>query len=392
MKTLALFTALILASFRASGAEGTPYLFINFDDASVFPPGEIAGATLGIQVITPVANVVKDEPGPKSHLQVSGSVVLLANRFTGDGQTHFEAWVRPQAMTTGVGMEFLDYDGAALAMFRTDEDHAEIHALHMVSADVAFWVSTGFQIPIKNGIAVDWHVIHIQQHWEQSTWDLTLDGVTVLQGLGRGQCAEGKLSEVWLYGHGDQSLNAFDDLLLSAEAPDVLERELAALYQIRISTAAQARQKKKLVGRSTTDSLRRQKTQAQPDPKKIGTARILDLALQVVGGGRHIGEFESTEKDGKKRKFALYTPGYDENGKPKPLEVQIRCDAELKEGASLDDIEWAITEHPKDGEEQVRVILSGTFQSGPSLLAKVPSEWSNKPLSIHCGALGLKRE
>ena len=64
----------------------------------------------------------------------------------------------------------------------------------------------------------------------------------------------------------------------------------------------------------------------------------------------------------------------------------------IKEGATLDDIEWAITENPKDGEEQVRVILSGTFHSGPSLIAKVPSEWSNKPLSIHCGALGLKRE
>lgn len=391
MKTLALFSVLILASFHASGAERTPYLFINFDDASVFPPGEIAGATQGIQVITPVANVVKDEAGPKSHLQVSGSVVLLANRFTGDGQTHFEAWVRPQAVTADDGMEFLDYDGAVLAMFRTDEDHAEIHALHMVSADVAFWVSTGVQIPIKNGIAVDWHVIHIQQHWEQSTWDLTLDGVMVLQGLGRGQYADGKLTEVWLYGHGDQSLNAFDDLLLSADAPDVLERELAAHYQRRTSVAAQAQQKKKLVGRSTTDSHRRQKTQAQPDPKKIETAKILDVSLQVVGGGRHIGEFESTEKDGKKKKFALYTPGYDENGKPKPLEVQIRCDAELKEGASLDDIEWAITEHPKDGEEQVRVILSGTFQSGPSLIAKVPSEWSNKPLSIRCGTLGLRR-
>ena len=102
--------------------------------------------------------------------------------------------------------------------------------------------------------------------------------------------------------------------------------------------------------------------------------------------------FESDAKNGKKQKFALYTPGYDEDGKPKPLEVQIRCDAQLKEGATLADIEWAITEHQgEDQKKNLMVILFGTFETGPSLIAKIPSEWSNKPLSIQCGQLGLKK-
>jgi hypothetical protein len=392
MKLFALSAALVLSSIHSLAAGGTPYLFTDFEDSALFPLGKLKSETAGLQVMTPDASIVKEEGDAKGHLQVSGSVVLLANRFTGDGQTNLEVWVKPRAVVMGDGMEFLDYDGAVLALFQTEGNHAELHALHFVDGGNAFWVSTGIQISNQDGVADQWHVVHIQQHWQQGSWDLRVDGVTVLEGLGRGQCADGKLSEVWLYGHGESLANSFDDLLLSAEPPDVLERELSALHKLRTFDKAQATTKQKRVGRQTRESQRRQNQLAQPDPSKTGEAKHLNISLQVVGGGRHIGEFESDDKNGEKQKFALYTPGYDENGKPKPLEVQIRCGAQLKEGATLGDIEWAITEHQgEDKKKNLKVILFGTFETGPSLVAIVPSEWSNKPLSIRCGQLGLKK-
>ncbi len=392
MKRIALSALLILTSIHSLAAGGTPYLFINFEDSDLFPPGKLKSETAGLQVMTPDAFIVKEKGEAKGHLQVSGSVALLANRFTGDGQTNLEVWIKPRAVVMGEGMEFLDYDGAVLALFQTEGNHAELHALHFVDEVNAFWVSTGIQIPIQDGVAAQWHVVRIQQHWEKASWDLTLDGVIVLQGLGRGQCADGKWSEVWLYGHGESLLSSFDDLLLCAEQPDILERELSTLHTLRARDKAPVTAKQKRVGLHTKESQRRQNQLAQPDPSKTGSAKILNINLQVVGGGRHIGEFESDAKNGKKQKFALYTPGYDEDGKPKPLEVQIRCDAQLKEGATLGDIEWAITEHQgEDQKKNLKVILFGTFENGPSLIAKVPSEWSNKPLSIQCGQLGLKK-
>lgn len=388
---LTLTFVMLMVGGAMRGADTSPYLFYDFNDASKFPAGVMSQDVSGLQVITPDASIQREEDH-QAFLEVSGSVALLARRFTGDGQTHFEAWVRPRAVAERNEAEFLDYDGAALALFLTAEGRAEIHALHIVNERQAFWVSSGIQIPIQNGTAESWHVIHITQHWQSGTWDLAVDGVFVLQGLGRGACADGKVSEVWLYGHGGRLLNAFDDLLLSAEPPEILEQNLAALHELRRRVATTMVLTKKRVGHPSNNNLRRQHSLSQPDIKKVGMAKILNIHLQVVGGGRHIGEFESDDSYGEKQKFALYTPGYDEHGKPKPLEVRISCDAELKEGATLGDIEWAITEHPGEGRKKVRVILCGTFQNGPRLFAKVPSEWSNKPLSIRCGNLGLSRQ
>jgi hypothetical protein len=120
MKLLALSATLImgLSSIHPLAAGGTPYLFIDFDDSALFPLGKLKSETGGLQVMMPDAAIVKEADEAKDHLHVSGSVVLLANRFTGDGQTHLEVWVKPRAVVMGDGMEFLDYDGAVLAFFQ----------------------------------------------------------------------------------------------------------------------------------------------------------------------------------------------------------------------------------------------------------------------------------
>jgi len=299
--------------------------------------------------------------------------------------------VRPRAVSSKDGAEFFDYDGAAVALFQNVDGLAELHALHIGEDQKGFWVSTGVRLRVKDGVVEDWFRINITQQWEVGTWDLAVNGTQVLQGIGRGACADGKMFEVWLYGNGSQSVNRFDDLLISADPPDVLESKIASMRKPRISTSSVVSSQEKKVSRQTSDDKRRQHMLPSPDPKKYGQVQVLNMSLKVVGGGRHIGEFESKDKNGQEQKIALYSPGYDEDGKAKPLQVRIRCDAKLGEGVSLSQIEWAITEDPKEGANEVKVIVFGTFATGPSLIATVPSEWSNKALSIHCGQLGLTK-
>lgn len=372
--------------------EMSPYLFYQFEDAKVFPIGPLVDNAQGLQMMTP-ESIVIEEPGivPSRFLEVSGSTVVIGNRFTGHGKTHLEIWVRPRAVSFKDGAEFFDFDGAAVALFQNVDGLAELHALHIGEDQKGFWVSTGVRLRVKDGVVEDWFRINITQQWEVGTWDLAVNGTQVLQGIGRGACADGKMFEVWLYGNGSQSVNRFDDLLISADPPDVLESKIASMRKPRISTSSVVSSQEKKVSRQTSDDKRRQHMLPSPDPKKYGQVQVLNMSLKVVGGGRHIGEFESKDKNGQEQKIALYSPGYDEDGKAKPLQVRIRCDAKLGEGVSLSQIEWAITEDPKEGANEVKVIVFGTFATGPSLIASVPSEWSNKALSIHCGQLGLTK-
>lgn len=392
MSTRALAAVLLSFPPWAMADGDSPYLFYTFDHPADFPAGPLEEAQ-GLLTIEPEA-VVAEETGPavSRHLSVTGAVVLAGKRFTGDGKTHLEAWVRPQAVAVAEGAEFLDYDGAAVALFRTGQGHAELHALHITEKDEGFWVSTGQRIVVdEGGRAAAWHRLHITQHWEKGRWDLALNGETVLQGLGRGSSAQGRDFELWFYGQGEQAASAFDDVLICALPPDLLENHLSRTRTARVPAVPRSVGTEKRVTRQTTDSSRRQKALASEDLPGRGRAKVLNIQLQVIGGGRHIGEFEATDSRGQPQNFALYTPGYQEDGRPKPLEIAIRCDAELEEGASLEQIQWAITEHSQDPAQTVRVIVHGTFANGPSLVAQVPSEWSNKPLAIRCGKLPIQK-
>ena len=388
------WVALLLSFPVVAMAEGDlPYLFYTFDSAGEFPAGPLADHQGFLTLEPDVAVAEETSPQKSRHLKVTGAVVLAGQRFTGDGQTHLEVWVRPQAVAVAEGAEFLDYDGAAVALFRTGPDLAELHALHLTENDKGFWVSTGQRLEIdQDGRAATWHCLHLTQHWETGRWDLALNGVTVLQGLGWGACARGRDFELWLYGHGALAANAFDDVLICAVPPNLLENHLARTRAAQAPGPVRPMNAGKRVTRQTTDSSRRQLALTAENLPRPARAKVLNIDLKVIGGGRHIGAFEATDAAGQPERFALYTPGYDENGRPKPLELQIRCDAELAEGATLEQIQWAITEHAQDPAQPVRVIVHGTFAHGPSLIARVPSEWSNKPLSIRCGKLQLQEQ
>lgn len=388
-----LFLPLILLAFTrtsSSADSSLPYLFVNFEDNKEFPSGTLRAGSHALQMMSPDASVVEGASQDESrHLMVSGAVALVGQRFTGDGQTHLELWAKPHSERTSDGTEFLDFDGAVVGLFESSEEKAEFHVFHATESDRGCWLSTGVTVALQKGVCEAWHRINVTQDWSQGTWSLGIDGAPVMEGIGRCTCAEGNLFELWLYGAGEREPSAFDDLVVSSVPPDVLERAVAS--RARAIARPPGNRQERRVARLSADAARRQHREPQPDSRKSASSRIFETHIEVVGGGRHIGEFTSKGKSGEDKKFALYTPGYDENGKPKPLQVRIRCDAKLELGASLRELEWAVTEMPKDKQSSVRVIVHGTFEKGPTLTVTIPSEWSNKALSIRTGYLKLER-
>lgn len=380
----------------AKGEERLPYRFTDFEDVQAFPPGPLRGEAGGFQVTALAAGVAEKAGGVEGesrHLRVSGAVVQMGRRFTGEGKTHLELWVRPRAEQAGEGTEFLDFDGAAVALFAVSASEAEFHALHITEGDQGYWIATGVRVPVKAGQSERWHRISLCQDWGQGTWDLAVDGAVVLEGIGRGRCAEGAVFALWLYGTKDGKAAAFDDVLISPVPPELLEQQEALRLRQRQPQGRVVENGAGQVGPQTQDMRRRQHGQPPPERGALGQIKSMELHAEVVGGGRHIGEFDAKEETGEMRQYALYSPGYDEEGKPKPLQLRLRCDAQLEEGATLAQIQWAITEMRQEADpgKPLRVVMHGTFAKGPTVLATLPSEWSNKPLEIRCGKLELQR-
>lgn len=374
-------------------AEEAPFYFTNFEDVVAWPGGELKTPRAGWQVTEPAAWIRNGDMAKGSrHLEVSGAVNFLGERFTGDGQTWLEIWVRPRAMRMTEGAELLDFDGAVLAFFEDGKGKGEWHGLHITEDGAGHWIATGVKAPLSDGAAAHWHCVGIIQNWAERTWDLVVDGRPVLTGMGRGECAAGRHFELWFYGHGDGFANRYDDVLVSPVPPAVLEAQQVELRKDRQAARTELQGDEKRVGAGSSEGRRRKHQLPRPQWQSRGRAEVLSLALEVVGGGRHIGQFESRNDQGAVEKFALYSPGYDAEGKPKPLEILIRCDAKLEAGARLGDIEWAVTALEEQNQSGQRVIAWGDFSTGPGVKTTLPSEWSNKPLAVHCGSLGLKEK
>ena len=98
------------------------------------------------------------------------------------------------------------------------------------------------------------------------------------------------------------------------------------------------------------------------------------------------GKFDGKGADPNQQGFLLNSPQSDDAGKPLPLKVRIQCDTELAEGVDLSKIVWVVTELAnKEDKEPRRVIAHGTFTTGFTQIAEIPSEWANKGTQIRVG-------
>jgi hypothetical protein len=312
------------------------------------------------------------------------ALLLAGKRLASDHRSYAEVWVRPQATETQAGDEFIDFDGAAIALFRSNvEGKAEFAAFHQTDAGTGYWLTTGqvFDLDAR-GASAQWHRLNVMHNWEAGTWELEIDGAKVLIGLHRSGEINVERFQCWLFGQ-PRGECRFDDLLISPLPPDELETQAIAKQWARRSPtkAGVVMTPTKASAKQTT---KRRHSTMPSHVERVTTPSTYEFHVMVVGGGRHITEIEVKDPKTGPGRIALYSPGYDDKGQPIPLKVEIRSDDHLSEGLILADLQWAITEVvDAKSKEPIPVLVHGDFSTGPTQLATVPSKWSNKGITIH---------
>lgn len=364
------------------------YYFLDFEPPST-KEGTISENVRDLHILQGEAVVVVEKLNEShQHLSLKASSPFSTTWLSGErfpsAVMHLELWVKPVATDLAQAEEFMDFDGAPVAFFRTAGDsRAGFYAFHETEDGKGAWLATGQTVDIdSSGTAKDWHRVGIVTESGSRSWSIEIDGTQSLVGL---RSASGLLSDrfqLWLYGQVGADVS-FDDILISPISPDNLEH-LAQSAHALPSRSSEAVERK--IASTPKVEPRRQSRVPKPKEAALAKPRIGDIHIKVVGGGRHLAETSVKEKNGETKKYALYSPGYDDNGKPKPLRVEIRCDAAMVEGTSLEAIAWAITEMGKEGEKRsLEVLAHGNFATGPTQIGEVPSQWSNKALSIRVG-------
>ncbi len=402
MKLYLPFLCLVLAAAPGISAQtstateagrSTPYFFFNFE-APVYSVGLLKSPSRGLTVLQGKAEIAAAaKSGSKQHLVLKSgdpysAVLLKAPRFAGAARMYLELWIKPSATKAEAGEEFLDFDGAPVGFFSTeDKGLAELHVFHQTTSTEGVWLSTGQHLRIDDsGVCLDWHRLNLEHDLANDTWSLAVDGVYAIAGVRRSSAKSSDAFECWLFGQSTGDC-AFDDWLIASVPPDELEAAILVNRSKRLTPRPQPFTGNRKLSSDKQPLKRRQQHVPQPGDLPQAKPDIGSFKVTVIGGGRHLAETKVSDQKGKPQRYAFYAPEYDEQGKPLPLKVEIRCDEALRRGVDLTQIQWAITELRTDANanKQIPVLVHGTFATGPTQVGQMPSEWSKKPLSVFVG-------
>lgn len=386
-------------------SESLPFHSIRFEENEGYQAGAFKGAGGGLQLLQGDARIIREDGDEAGQCleTVAGnpyaSIHFHGERVSRNRKTYYEVWVRPSATPLAECEEFMDLDGAVLGFFAAGPDgSATFHAYHALPEDAGYWVSTGVSAAVEpSGMTREWIRIGICQNLAAGTWDLEIGGEVVLTDIRPTETPREDGVQLWLLGH-ETRANRFDDLLVSPVEPDSLRMgEPKQLPQGRSTrnghTGNLDRTGERKVGRKQRDEDRRRHDAGIPAGMAKTASRSIDFKMDIVEGGTQHGQFDGKGSDPENPGFLLYSPQYDDAGNPLPLKVRIQCDAELAEGVDLSKILWAVTELPnKEDERPRKVIAHGTFTTGFTQIAEIPSEWANQGTQIQVGTnLALRK-
>ena len=381
-----------------AASDSLPYHFIRFEENEGYRAGEFTGSEGGLKLLQGDARIIREDGGDAGQCleAASGnpyaSIHFRGERVSLNQKTYYEVWVRPSVTPLAKSEEFMDLDGAVLGFFSEGPDvPATFHAYHSLPENQGYWVSTGVSAAVgPSGMAEEWIRIGVCQNLATGNWDLEIGGEMVLKEIHSGESLQKDGIQLWLLGH-EERANRFDDLLVSPVEPDSLRLgETKHLPKGRSDMNGQAEQldragERKVGRKQDNEDRRRNDAEINENAAKI-KPKSLDFQMDIVGGGTQHGKFDGIGSD-PSQTFLLYSPQYDDDGNPLPLKVRIQCDSELAEGVDLSKILWVVTEKPPKGnDESLKVIAHGTFKTGFTQIAEIPSEWANKGTQIQVGA------
>ena len=365
------------------------YLFADFESAADWATGRLPLERAGFHLIQGSAEVValaeKDsaqvlELGPSEPF----AAVFVETTAVAKAPVVFcEMLVQPPAVDTGMDAEFLDFGGAIVGFFRQGA-RGELRVLFARSAEESVWISSGLTFPLdEGGRAAEWMRIAIRLDRRTERWSLRVNGAEVLAGF-RALPGEAAGLPLWLYGQETQPTRV-DDLLVTTVEPEDLEKliEWQQRRTARGGGQALAPPGARLVTRAVPASkLRSMQPVIREASQRLvkPTLRAWEMALQIGDATFKPGPL--TEIEGRKTSLLIYSPRYDDAGRPLPGTLTITADAEVRPGVDLSRLRWMISEMKKWPDELGEVVAAGDFRTGLVQEATIPPEWIRKATAV----------
>ena len=273
-----------------------------------------------------------------------------------------------------------DFAGAAIGFFRVGAE-GELRVLHGRKGKEALWVSTGVRVPLDPaGLAADWLRINVRLSRSSGRWALAVNGERVLGGLQIVELPRNELLPLYLFGHEDVACR-FDNLLISAIEPDMLEKLLAArTARAARAGAAPSRSDPTVLAPKASSTLRQPRG---AEPTALDDAPQLKgwQVTMSVGDREYRGAADRFDQPSDAPKIIAFAPGSDEAGNPLPQRITITADAELRPGLNLRKLRWAHKEL-LSLEKYGVTIFEGDFAAGLVQEVTVPPEWSRKATAV----------
>ncbi len=380
-------------------SESLPYHLIRFEESEGYQAGAFKGAGGGLQLLQGDAQIVREEGDEAGQCleTVAGnpyaSIHFNGERVSRDHKTFYEIWVRPSASSIGKSEEFMDIDGAVLGFFAEAPGRpATLHAYHALPDHAGYWVSTGVSTAVgPSGMTQEWIRIGICQNLATGTWDLKIGGELVLKEIRLTETSLENGIQLWLLGH-EAHTNRFDDLLISPVEPDSFRhgytKHLPQVPSAKNNDHSENldRTGERKVGRKQNNEDRRRHDAEIPAVVAKTTPKNLKFEVDIIEGGIQLGKVDANDGDPDQQSYHFYSPQYDDAGKPLPLKTRIQCDGKLAEGVDLSEIVWVVTEIAgKENNGREKVIVRGTFKSGFTQIAEIPSESAKKGTRVLVG-------
>jgi hypothetical protein len=363
------------------------YLHIDFETAGGWNPGVIHGAKSGLQIIQGSAAIVSLKERDSSQVLELGPsspfpAVFVDSLPVAKAPIVFcEFLVKPAAVDSDSDAEFFDLGGATLGFFKADA-RGEVRALFNRSNEESVWISTGAHFDLDtNSRAADWLRITVRLDRKTERWDLKINGKKALSGL---RAAKGEPAglRLWLYGQEFQSCQ-FDDILISAVDPDQLERMIDWRKDRGSRGKAQASHTSE--PRVVPEAKRPAQLRSAQPTIRNASGTLVEPVLRSWGLTLKTGDSTYTPQEsiivnGESLRAGHFTPQYDEAGNPLPGTITLTADAELRPGAELRHIHWAIARFVKEVGPQ-EMFDVGDFSTGLVQTITIPPEWMRVSLT-----------
>jgi hypothetical protein len=368
------------------GSAAAPsYTFIDFEAASGWKVGPFPANSKSAKLVQGDASIVSiPEQDSQQALQLGPSrpypaLFVNAAAVSKSVTVYGEVLAKPFAVDASSGGEFFDFGGAVLGFFKQD-NQGEIEALSATSDTASAWISTGTRFDLdESGLPTQWIRVTVMLDRNTGRWDLQIDGVPVLAGLRAIPGAAAGLA-LWLYGD-EWHPSYFDDVLLSADDPNHLERtvilqnERKRIAQLRAAGTLAPQ----IVIQTEQDSqLRQAQPQIAKEAQKL-SAPVLREWHEIFQNGDQTLKMSPGVKAGNIMiSLTAYSPRYDNNGKLMPETLTIVADAELKPGTDIHKLRWIVAEMTKWPNELGDVMATGDFSTGLVQNVPISEKWVEK--------------